>query len=160
MVWFSHFDFLTSHAFSKKLKLNSRPLKSAWNRFFFVHHWTKRVWNYVKPIDLLSISKVGVFWTTLVCSDRSVSTVLGDATGGLGTAGREGALTSNEQDVRKSPSRTYLRILRFAMRGWLSVTAILRWNRSSISRSAWTLSGSVDKTFSTAILADVQWRWR
>ena len=62
----------------------------------------------------------------MVCSDRSVSDVLGDATGRLGTAGREGALTSNEQDVRETPSRTYRRILRFTVRGWLSITVIQR----------------------------------
>ena len=53
--------------------------------------------------------------------------MLGDATGRLGTAGRKRTLTSNEQDIRETPSRTYLRILRyFAIRGWLSVTAIHR----------------------------------
>ena len=33
---------------------------------FSLHHWTQRVWNHGKPLGLLSISKVGVFWTTLV----------------------------------------------------------------------------------------------
>ena len=32
----------------------------------------------------------------VVCSDRSVSALLGNATGMLGTVGREGTLTSNE----------------------------------------------------------------
>ena len=36
----------------------------------------------------------------VVCSDRSVSAVVGDATGRLGTAGSEGTLASNEQDVQ------------------------------------------------------------
>ena len=55
-----------------------------------------------------------------MCSDRSVSAVLSNASGMLGTAGREGTLTSNEQDVQKTPSRTYLRKLRLATRIWLS----------------------------------------
>ena len=60
------------------------------------------------------------------CSDRSGSAVLGDATGRLGTAGREGTLTSNEQDVWETPSRTHLQAPRFAARGWLNSTAIQR----------------------------------
>ena len=60
----------------------------------------------------------------VVRSDRSGSAVLSDATGRLLNAGREGTLTSNEQDARKAPSRTYLRTLRFATRGWLNSTAI------------------------------------
>ena len=60
----------------------------------------------------------------MVCSDRSVSAVLGDATGRLGTAGREGTLTSDEQDIREIPSRTYFRIQRYATCGWLRITAI------------------------------------
>ena len=61
----------------------------------------------------------------MVCrSDKSVSAVLGDATGRLGSAGRKGTLTSNEQDVREKPISTFLMILRFATRGWLSITAI------------------------------------
>ena len=52
----------------------------------------------------------------VVCSDGSVSAVLDDATGRLGTAGRKGTLTSNEQDVRETLSRTYLRKLQFATR--------------------------------------------
>ena len=51
----------------KTLKLNSRPLK-VFEINFFVHHRTQRVWNHGKPLDLLSISKVGVFWTTLMGS--------------------------------------------------------------------------------------------
>ena len=49
-----------------KFEIKFATPKSVWNRFFFVHHWTKRVWNHGKPPDLLSISKVGVFWTTLM----------------------------------------------------------------------------------------------
>ena len=44
----------------------------------------------------------------------------GDLAGSLGTAGREGALTSKEQDVRETPSRAYLRTLLCATHGWLS----------------------------------------
>ena len=44
----------------ENLKLNSRPLKVL-KIDFFVHPWTKRVWNHGKPLDLLSISRVGVF---------------------------------------------------------------------------------------------------
>ena len=51
-----------------------------------------------KSIVAYTSGKRGV----VVCSDGSVSTVLGDATGGLGTAGREGTLTSNEHDVREN----------------------------------------------------------
>ena len=57
-------------------------------------------------------------------SDRSGSAALGGATGKLGTAGREGTLTSKEQDVRETPSSTYLRTLRYTTRGWLNSTAI------------------------------------
>ena len=49
----------------KNLKLYSRPLKVLENDFF-VHHRTQGVWNHGKLLDLLSISKVGVFWTTLL----------------------------------------------------------------------------------------------
>ena len=62
----------------------------------------------------------------VVLSDRSMLAVLGDAICMLDTAGREGMLTSNEQDVRETPSRTYLRKLRFATRGWINSTAIQR----------------------------------
>ena len=71
---------------------------------------------------LLTRPAGGEWW----CAVTSVSTVLDDATGVLGTKGREGTLTLNEQDVREIPSSTYLRILRFAIRGWLSITAIQR----------------------------------
>ena len=37
---------------------------------FFMHHWTQCVCNYGKPLDLLSISKVDAFLTTLVLSLR------------------------------------------------------------------------------------------
>ena len=46
----------------------------------------------------------GEWWCAVT---RSVLAVLGDATGMLGTADREGTFTSNEQDVRETPSRTY-----------------------------------------------------
>ena len=82
----------------------------------------------------------------VVRSDRSGSAVLGDATGRLLNAGREGTLTSNEQDARKAPSRTYLRTLRFATRGWLNITA---------NRRRALLRFAVDKILSTAIVADV-----
>ena len=58
--------------------------------------------------------------------NRSVSAALGDALGRLGTAGREGTLTSSEQDIRETPRHTYFRILRFVIRVWLSITAIQR----------------------------------
>ena len=70
---------------------------------------------------LLTRPARGEWW----CAAKSVSAGLGDATGRLGTASRKRTLTSNEQNVRETPSRTYLRILRyFAIHGWLSVTAI------------------------------------
>ena len=47
----------------------------------------------------------------VMCSDRSMSAELGDATGMLGTAGGEGKLTSTEQDARETPSCTHLRKL-------------------------------------------------
>ena len=64
----------------------------------------------------------------VVHSDRLVTAMLGAyATGMLGTAGRGGGtLTSHEQDVRETPSRTYLRKLRFATREWLNSIAIQR----------------------------------
>ena len=65
-------------------------------------------------------------------SDRSVSAVLGDATGRLGTAGREGTLTSNEHEVQETPSRTHLWALCFATRGWLSVTVTQHRNLNSV----------------------------
>ena len=46
--------------------------------------------------------------------------MLGDLAVSLGIAGREGALTSKEQDVRETPSRAYLRTLLCAIHGWLS----------------------------------------
>ena len=49
-----------------------------------------------------------------VSSGRSGSDVLSDAAGKLGTAGREGTLTSEEQDVRETASRAHLRILSHA----------------------------------------------
>ena len=65
-------------------------------------------------------------------SDRSVSAVLDDATGRLGTAGREGILTSNEQDVRKhraAPSTGHCAVPH--MDGW----AVLRFGVEIIIRS-------------------------
>ena len=56
----------------RNLKLNSRPLKVL-EIDFFVHHRTQRVWNHGKPLDLLAISKVGVFWTTLLLIDDGCS---------------------------------------------------------------------------------------
>ena len=67
LIWFSHFDALTSNAFSKNKLIKFATPISAWNRFF-VHHWTQHVWNHGKPLDLLSISKVGDFWTNLIPS--------------------------------------------------------------------------------------------
>ena len=58
----------------------------------------------------------------MVRSDISVPAVLGNVTGMFGTAGGEGALTSNEQDVPETPSRTHLRTLRFSTREGLSIT--------------------------------------
>ena len=46
--------------------------------------------------------------------------MLGDLAVSLGTAGREGALTSKEQDVRETPSRAYLRTLLCDTHGRLS----------------------------------------
>ena len=46
--------------------------------------------------------------------------LLGSLAGRPDIAGRgEGALTSREQDVRETPSRTYLRTLLWATRSWL-----------------------------------------
>ena len=59
------FLFLGLQCILKNLKLNSQPLKVL-EIDFFVHHRTQRVWNHEKPLDLLSISKVGVIWTTLL----------------------------------------------------------------------------------------------
>ena len=83
----------------------------------------------------------------VVSGDRSGSAVLGDATDGLDTAGREGPLTSKGQEVRGTPSRTYLRTVRYATRdattrdampplndvaGMRSGAAIQRRNRNSV----------------------------
>ena len=64
----------------------------------------------------------------VVRSDIFASALLGNVTGRLGTAGREGTLTSNEQDIRGTPSWTYLHTLSFAIRVKLrlSITAIQR----------------------------------
>ena len=86
LIWFSPSDFFDLPCIFKNLKLTSRSLKVL-EIDFFVHHWTQRVWNHGQPLDLLSISKVGVFWTTLLATNRHAPTrrLLGPHTGRVET---------------------------------------------------------------------------
>ena len=79
----------------------------------------------------------------MASGDRSDLVALGDAKAGLGTASRgEGVLTSKGQDVQETQSRTYLRTLRYAIRGWLSAVPLFSVtirNRSELGK----LSGNI-----------------
>ena len=59
----------------KNLKLNSRPLKVL-EIHFFMHHRTQHVWNHGKPLDLHSISKVGVFFNNPTVHTAPISIAL------------------------------------------------------------------------------------
>ena len=56
----------------------------------------------------------------MVSSDRFGSAARDDASGRSDTAGREGILTSNVQEVQETPNCIYIRTVRYATRGWQS----------------------------------------
>ena len=94
-----------------------------------------------------------------VSSDRSGAPVAVGAIVAPGTAGREGTLTSREQDVGETPSCTYLPALRDATRGRLS--AILG---ISVGIRIWPELENlvvirVSRKMSIPILAGVYRRW-